>query len=493
MKRSNIETFLHAFAVVRGFFNPAENNMVDLPVEYKKKVSGMDKETLDSFLDELHDYADVYKDYFSDDDTMQQFDDYISRVFNICNVLEVSTFYPYLLKQLYNWKKNVITEEDLCGSFFEIERYVILNAICKGSTKNYNNECLQMVDGRRTPKEIMDSSIYISEGSFVDGLRRMTTNKLPTLLLFWIELYDRNSLNVDVKSLKYEYTLEHIMPQKWMQNWRDVSVYDVNGSEVEDVDEIEHVRNHAIYEIGNMTLLNAKLNSSISNSAFSDKVNGKNGKKGIRNLADLRLTREIFEDNTEWDERKIYARTAAFENKIREIWDAKELPKEAAVKPAGGNLHSEKSPEEKEKQQKIAQILKEWMDSKSEIIGWSGRDSIMSFTTKIMSKILRDAPEGLSVTPNHYFYQIVNGSTYVEMQLNFNSENLSEEQRSTLNKINDIVERKQGKADWKWWKVYKADKIAIPDDLDKETIFSNLDRALEQTLGFEKKLAAAVM
>ena len=155
----------------------------------------------------------------------------------------------------------------------------------------------------------MDSSIYISEGSFSDGLRRMTTNKLPTLLLFWMELYERSALNVDVKSLKYEYTLEHIMPKKWMQNWQDVTAYDIEGNVIEDPDEIERIRSHAIYEIGNMTLLNSKLNTSISNSAFFDKVNGKHGRKGIKNLADLRLTREVIENNSEWNEIKIYSRT----------------------------------------------------------------------------------------------------------------------------------------------------------------------------------------
>jgi len=341
MKRSNLETFLHAFAVVCGFFNPAENNMADLPAEYKKVVTDMDIQDLEGFLKKLHDYAGVYKDYFSDEDSMYNYNDYVGRVFNVCNALEVSTFYPYFLKQLYLKETELITEEELRKNLFEIERYIVLNAICKGSTKNYNNECLQLVDDKKSPREIADGCIYISEGNFTDGLRRMTTNKLPTLLLFWLELYERNSLNVDVKSLKYYYTLEHIMPQKWRQNWSNVPAYDLNGNEVEDLDDVSKVRNRAIYEIGNMTLLNSKLNTSISNSAFLEKVNGKQGRKGIKNLADLRLTREVIDNNTEWNEQKIYNRTAAFEQKIREIWDAEVLPKETAVKSISGGDRKE--------------------------------------------------------------------------------------------------------------------------------------------------------
>ena len=331
MKKSNIEIFLHAFAVVEGFFNPAENNIADLPQEYRKKISGMDLEKLDCFLAEMHDYAKVFLDEFSDGDESLEYRDFVGRLFNICNVLEVSTFYPYFLQQLYARKAENISAEELQSSFFAIERYVILNAICKGSTKNYNNECLQLVSGRKTPQEVTEDCIYISEGNFVNGLRSMTANKLPTLLLFWIELNQRSNNKVDIKQLKYEYTLEHIMPQKWAQNWSDVPVYDKDNNIIEEADEIERIRSHAIYEIGNMTLLNSKLNTSISNGTFLDKLNGKSGKKGIKDLADLMLTKEVIK-NAEWDERKIAARNGELEKQIRDIWHANTLPAEVAVK-----------------------------------------------------------------------------------------------------------------------------------------------------------------
>ncbi len=332
MKRSNIETFLHAFAVVDGFFNPAENNVSDLPQEYRKRISSMDLDSLHDFLKRIHDYAFVFKDYFSGDDEILTYNDFIGRIFNVCNVLEVSTFYPYLLQQLYSKKIQRISEDELRKRFYMVEKYVILNAICRGSTKNYNNECRQLVEGFKSPEEILDECEYISEGNFVNGLRRMTSNKLPTLLLFWIELYQRSLINVDIKSLKYGYTLEHIMPQKWTQNWNDIPAYDTDHHIVEEIDDIERVRSHAIYEIGNMTLLNSKLNASISNGTFNDKVNGKNGRKGIKDLADLRLTKEVIKNNTEWDELKIYARTSKLELLIRKIWDAEQLPVETLLK-----------------------------------------------------------------------------------------------------------------------------------------------------------------
>ena len=339
MKRSNIETMLHAFAVVKGIFNPSEDNMADLPKKFRKHVSSMNIDELGEFLKLMHDYAEVFREFFNDGDDILDYSNYVGRIFNICNSLEVSTFYPYILQLLYARKTDNILEEQLKEDLFALEKYIVLNAICKGSTKNYNNECTQLVEKKKTPKEIMQSCIYISDADFSDGLRRMTTNKLPTLLLFWVELYLRSLDKVDLKGLKYEFTLEHIMPQKWAQNWSDVPCYDKEKCILEDAEEIGRTRNHAIYEIGNMTLLNSKLNSSISNGTFQDKLNGKNGKQGIKDLADLLLTKEVTK-NEEWDERKIYDRTAEIEKLIRIIWDVEELPKEKMIKSKNENFGS---------------------------------------------------------------------------------------------------------------------------------------------------------
>lgn len=330
MKRSIIETFLHAFAVVGGFFHPSENNISDLAQTYRKKIANMSLEEIGQFLREMHDYAEVFKEYFTFENTFLQLDDYINRTLNICNVLDVSTFYPYFLKQLYAYKKGTIFEKELQHSFFSIEKYILLNAICKGNTKHYNLECLQIVNGRKSPEEVMHSCADITEENFVNGLRYMAQNKLPTLLLFWIELFQRNRFNVDIKQLKYEYTLEHIMPKKWKKNWSNVPVYDSSGNQIFDENEIQRIRDCAICEIGNMTLLNAKLNTAVSNGTFFDRVHGNAGKKGLKDLADFRLTKDVIAYGS-WDERKIYDRSRELEQMVREIWNIKDLPREIGV------------------------------------------------------------------------------------------------------------------------------------------------------------------
>ena len=93
-------------------------------------------------------------------------------------------------------------------------------------------------------------------------------------------------------TLIYNKTLEHIMPQKWEKNWSTVECvdYDANGDYVvvTNIEDMRTVRKKSIYSIGNMTLLTSKLNTSISNSCFEEKIEGKivrkNKKRALENL-----------------------------------------------------------------------------------------------------------------------------------------------------------------------------------------------------------------
>ena len=111
------------------------------------------------------------------------------------------------------------------------------------------------------------------------------------------------------------FSLEHIMPQKWQSSWYGVDSFDEEGNSVDrnNVEVFVQGRNRAVRSLGNMTLLTTKLNSSISNSDFYTKINGKTTGKnpgGIKKYASsLETTKsiiEIYEKGIEWDERLIY-------------------------------------------------------------------------------------------------------------------------------------------------------------------------------------------
>ncbi len=327
LTRDNIEVLLQSFAVITGFFDPSSDNIDSLAQKFKDRTKGMKRDDLESFMVLLRDYAEVYKDNFNifDANTSLSFDDHVTRILHLCYALDVATFYPYILKLLYQDKKEIgFSGEKTKELLLQLERYIVLNAICKGSTKNYNNECVQLVRERRTPKDLIGSSAYIGRRAFDEGLRSMRNNKIPSAILFWVELHDRFTKYSDIKELKYVYTLEHIMPQKWQINWpvSSLPVYSEKGYEIKDIRDAEEERGAAVYEIGNMTLLNSKLNTSLSNNTFEKKVNGEGNKYKhcMKDLADLYLTRDVVKESS-WDERNIRVRTSEIQEKIEEIWN----------------------------------------------------------------------------------------------------------------------------------------------------------------------------
>jgi hypothetical protein len=139
-------------------------------------------------------------------------------------------------------------------------------------------------------------------------------------------LYRRfNDNKQSVKELKYNYSLEHILPQKWEEYWISVPVVDKDSKQISDSNEAKKERYSRIYSIGNMTLLNSSLNTSLRNYVFERKIEGEGKKKGIRAYADLCITKDdilsIYDKGDKvWNEKKIIDRTNSLAMEILEIW-----------------------------------------------------------------------------------------------------------------------------------------------------------------------------
>jgi hypothetical protein len=176
------------------------------------------------------------------------------------------------------------------------------------------------------PESILKKLKETSVEKISGGLKKITSNKNATLLLFWIELYRRHKDNkYDNKELKYTYSLEHIMPIKWKEHWKDIpEKYKPDGSKMTD-EESKKDRHEKVYWIGNMTLLKTSLNSALRNYSFEKKMEGEGRKKGIKAYAELSITKDDIVNPYEngdknWDEKKIEERTNKLEKEIMEIW-----------------------------------------------------------------------------------------------------------------------------------------------------------------------------
>ncbi len=115
------------------------------------------------------------------------------------------------------------------------------------------------------------------------------------------ELFNRNNAASMVDQDKVQ--VEHILPQKYKQYWGKYS-------------EDDHRR--LVNKIGNLLLLNGKINNKIKNKPFSDKIKYYKNEGGPANYSDIDDSYFIGKDV--WDEKAINARTKFLVTKILASW-----------------------------------------------------------------------------------------------------------------------------------------------------------------------------
>lgn len=322
IQRDNSELLLQSVAIIEKIFDPSEHTLMDLPDLYKKHIKSMGKDEVRKFIATIISYANIYRENVPEIGKTTQFSygNATDRLFHILDVLGFSTFNPYIL---YLFKKYEKDETTRLARMAELERFVIRRMIVGESAKGYNKNCIEFIDNEAKAGEMAN---LVTNDEIFAKLSKIR-NREATLLLFWIELKRRNDdPKFDLKSLQYVYTLEHVMPQKWEEHWGSLSYVDLKGEALEDAGEGKRIRGVMVYSIGNMTLLNGKLNTSIKNGDFKTKIEGTSKKrKGIKEYVALNITAkdviaDVYNAGKEWNEYEIYSRQQKLCQEILEIW-----------------------------------------------------------------------------------------------------------------------------------------------------------------------------
>ena len=319
LKRDNLEILLHSIAVIEGFFDPEKHTLTDLANIYKAYINNLDLNKLKKFVRAIMEYAKLFRQkmYVFDSSDLFEYNDYEKRLFHILSVCDVSTFHPYILYLYRNYAGN---EDALKAALHKT--MVVRRFVCNAETKNYNKLCKEFIgDTSKLDATLLETS----DDDFKAALQRIS-NKPAALLLFWVELYRRSkSKRFDTDELKYTYTLEHIMPQKWEEHWSVVPVTGDDGAVINDREAARQYRYRIIYSIGNMTLLKSSLNTALRNYEFRRKVEGEGRKKGIKHYAELDITKQdvvapFDAGDQTWDEIRIRKRSGEITNDVLAIW-----------------------------------------------------------------------------------------------------------------------------------------------------------------------------
>ena len=197
------------------------------------------------------------------------------------DVMQAGTLTPVLL-----WLfSSDMPEEQRKKAAGALESYMVRRMICQMTTKNYNVlflGLLNSLDEVESPSAGHTVFEYLARQTAHANLwpdDRMLEDAFLKAPLYWS--LTRGRLRLVLEGIEEELrtnmaetqvvprglTIEHIMPQKWQENWP----LPTDTADVEKAVERRDQRDRIIHSIGNLTLVNESLNSSLSNAPWDVK------------------------------------------------------------------------------------------------------------------------------------------------------------------------------------------------------------------------------
>ena len=241
------------------------------------------------------------------------------------DVMQAGTLTPVLL-----WLfSSDMSDEQRKKAVRALESYMVRRMVCRMTTKNYNLLFLGLVNilekaGAARAGDTVFA--YLAEQTAHANLwpdDRMLKDAFLTLPLYWS--LTRGRLRLILEGIEEELrsnmaesqavprglTIEHIMPQKWQENWP----LPADATDVERAVENRDYRNRIIHSIGNLTLVNGRLNVRLSNAPWADK------RETLGQHTVLFLNKQLLEKAPDvWNEKMIEERAERLFNAAARVW-----------------------------------------------------------------------------------------------------------------------------------------------------------------------------
>ena len=265
-------------------------------------------EQLEKIVKEISRYAKYYVDMVLLTESNPKLREYFSDLVK----LQADTSYPFLLEVYNDYTQELIETADFINILRLIESYVFRRAVCGVSTpvinklfaelmskvdkSNYleslNDAFLGMDTNKRYPPDSEFKAAFIHKDVYNNFKRR-------DYLFLKLENYERSK-----EPIKFsDYTIEHIMPQKLTEPWKQEL-----GKDFQRIHEVW------LHKIGNLTLTGH--NSEYGNRTFKEKRDMP--KKGLR-FSRFHLNQD-FANTEQWNEEAIIARAEKLAERACEIW-----------------------------------------------------------------------------------------------------------------------------------------------------------------------------
>lgn len=255
-----------------------------------------------------------------------RFDTFLRRL----KVLDVIVFHPLLLTIMGRPGSDAV-DLNLCGHI--LESYLVRRTVCGMQTRGYGTLALALLDKiaglpddspaaptlhaslsaspdgpDRWPTDDAFRSDWLNK-KFYGNLRR---NRVLMVLRAIEEHYQRQAVKSEpVLIFNFDkLEIEHIMPQTWDAHWP-----------IHDPTVTRDDRNWRVQGIGNLTLVSAALNKTLSHGPWTAPEGQSSKQAGLGLHTKLELNARLLRDHpTEWNESTIAARAATLFETAAIIW-----------------------------------------------------------------------------------------------------------------------------------------------------------------------------
>ena len=334
--RSNIESFLSALLQIK-VQDPAYGISTELKKVYRRSeglfnnyktfietyvlancsTDAEKKSAIRSLIAEIVTYAKIYRENFDDKllDVETPAKGSIERLNVVVYGLDTATVIPYVMFII----KNVTDPDEREAIFDYLEAYLVRRTVCKTKNNNYSDLFTENLIGQniRTASELKsyidskddESSLSMpSDTALRNGFHQsVLPNRRAIVVLYMLEskirpagLYSTNLSGFN------RYSLEHLMPKKWRNNWSAA-----NDPEA---------RDEILLCLGNLAIITSSLNSSVRDAAWCNKLSGIKAKGGLRAYANSLETMRDVLNKEEWNEDTISQRADWLADKAISIW-----------------------------------------------------------------------------------------------------------------------------------------------------------------------------
>jgi hypothetical protein len=242
--------------------------------------------------------------------------------------MDVTTMMPFILRLKGD---SALAAEDYECILHDLESYLVRRMVCQLSVKSYNQLAVDLLkavseDGL-TPQVVRDrmltwsdpSSVWPDDVAFHNAWMEYETYRWIAqakvrMLFEALEPVVKSDKAEDCVLIQQALTIEHLMPQSWAANYPLEAGEDPEAARVN--------RDRLVHTLGNLTLLTQKLNSSVSNGAWS-RLNDEGVDEGKRDAillhSNLGINSMLLKTKG-WDESAIRHRGEQLYESAKKLW-----------------------------------------------------------------------------------------------------------------------------------------------------------------------------